>query len=60
MSAHGKSRFIAMAAAAWAKANPGKRGVIFTGTEEGAQRQRKLLAEENGGVRPFNVRVKRS
>jgi hypothetical protein len=55
----GKSRFIPMAAVAWAKANPGKRGVIFTGTEQSAERHRKLLAEENGGARPFNVRVKR-
>lgn len=56
---YGKSTFIANWAATWAKANPGKKGVILTGTEEGAKRARKQLTEANGGARPFNVRVKR-
>lgn len=56
---YGKSTFVARSMSAWAKANPGKRGVIFCGTPEGASRARKLLAQENGGARPFNVKVTR-
>jgi len=55
----GKSKFAALAAVLWAKANPGKRAMIVTGTEESAKRHREWLAEENGGARPFNVKVKR-
>lgn len=43
--------------AAWANANPGKRGMIVTGSEESAKRHRQLLTEANGGARPFNVKV---
>ena len=45
--------------AAWAKANPGKRAMIVTGTEESAKQHRQLLTEANGGARPFNVKVTR-
>jgi len=58
-ASYGKSTFIANYAAAWAKANPRKKGVILTGTDEGAKRARKQLTEANGGARPFNISVKR-
>lgn len=54
----GKSKWAAMAAVAYAKANPGKRALIVTGTEESAKRHRSWLVEQNGGARPFNVKVR--
>lgn len=56
---YGKSTFVARYMSAWAKANPGQRGVILCGAPEGASRARKSLTRENGGARPFNVKVTR-
>lgn len=57
-NSYGKSTWVANCAAAWARAHPGKKGVILCGTKDGAKRARKQLTEANGGTRPFNVAVK--
>lgn len=53
-----KSKFTVEYAMAWARTNPGKKGVIFVGTKEAAERTRKELTEAGGGARPINVAVK--
>jgi hypothetical protein len=41
----------------FARMNPRKRALVVTPSEEAATEVRDRLAQQNGGARPFNVKV---
>jgi hypothetical protein len=53
-----KNRIAVDSALLFARMYPGKRTVIMTLNEATAKEARERLATQNGGARPFNVKVR--